>query len=431
MVPQERRYRRLGIPLGLLQVLRDTSLFMPKDRDGDGRIDSEFDLFRTMEYAAGPLNFTFGRDDSGSSKALVNDVLNGHLNRDFNVYRGFKPATRLTAEGIGAPNWGKTILVSGQRTPDTAFQGVYIGAGPYVTVTTETFTDPKLSDLLGSSTPVYLPNTSMQVNHFTAFQAAAAITGGYRYFKPASAPTGSAERPGGLYLAANFNYLLGLHYDTVDLDIRFNTDAVGLVRTDGGADDPLALEFVQSKSGRGMAVDVGAIYTIHRWDVGVGVNGIGNRIKWTNVEKRSYVKQSLDGVDAPETTDAVPAPDVTVELPINTSVNVAYRGDDWLGAAEYSRRFNGNNFQGGVEFVVGRLAIRGGGRLARDRWHPATGVGINLTETFGVDVAFYGSSTNLERRRHLSLAVSLRFDRLRGGIAGVARAGRVNAPFMD
>jgi hypothetical protein len=35
-------------------------------------------------------------------------------------------------------------------------------------------------------------------------------------------------------------------------------------------------------------------------------------------------------------------------------------------------------------------------------------VGFNLTNRFGVDVAAFGTSANLERKRHVAMAVSLR-----------------------
>jgi hypothetical protein len=102
---------------------------------------------------------------------------------------------------------------------------------------------------------------------------------------------------------------------------------------------------------------------------------------------------------------------VTVELPINISTNVGYYANSWSLMGEYARRFNGNNFQGGLEYLFGKTAIRGGGRYARDRWHPAAGVGFDLSPRFGIDLAVFGTSTNAERKRHASLAVSLRINK--------------------
>jgi hypothetical protein len=54
--------------------------------------------------------------------------------------------------------------------------------------------------------------------------------------------------------------------------------------------------------------------------------------------------------------------------------------------------------------------FRGGGRYTSDRWHPSGGAGFNLTPRFGIDVAVFGTSTNIERRRQMGVAASLRFN---------------------
>jgi hypothetical protein len=379
----------------------------------DDKVGPEFDLFRAMEYGAGPLHYTFARDDSATGQRLVNDVLNDELNRDLNVYREFRPATRLTAEGVGSPSWGWTFKRPRPDNPNW-YQGAYIGAGPYASVTTETLTDPDLVNLLGSPVPVFAPRAIFDVNHETTGQVAAAIVLGYRVSRPTDESAEDGARARGLFFAANVNYLLGFRFDRADLNILFETNAAGLVVTDAeSTTTPLRLDHLTSKKGRGVSIDTGVIYAMGRWDFGVGVNGIANRIKWTDVELRQTIDDSLSesGEDDDGESDPVPAPDVTVELPINVSGNVTYHADGWTATAEYARRFRGNNFQGGLEYLLGRTALRGGGRYARDRWHPAAGVGFDLTPRFSVDLAVFGTSTNAERRRHATIAVSLRFNR--------------------
>jgi hypothetical protein len=408
-----RPYRRIGLPFGLLfQVLPNRDVFFPDIVDD--KVSDSFDLFRAMEYAAGPLHYTFGRHDSATGQSLVNDVLNDELNRDLNVYRGFRPAARLTAEGVGSPSWGGTIKWRQPNAPDS-FHGVYIGGGPWASVTSETLTDQALVDFLGSSSPVFAPNTIFGVSHDTTGQVAAAITVGYHVSRPAGEPAADGRRGPGVYVATNVSYLIGLHYDRVDADIAFETDAAGLIVTAGQSTvTPLVVNYLSATSGRGVSIDTGAIYVKDRWEFGVGVNGIANRMKWTDVELRQSIDESLigsseDGGD--DDFDPVPAPDETVEVPLNVSTGVTYYADRWSATAEYARRFRGNNFQGGLEYLMGRLAFRGGARYARDRWHPAGGIGIDLTPGFGLDVALFGSSTNVERRRHATIAVSLRFNR--------------------
>jgi hypothetical protein len=404
LVKERKRYHRIGIPLGLFQVLPNRQVFFPDVKDDV--VSDDFDLFRAMEYAAGPVNYTFGRDDTATGQRLVNDVLSDRLNHDLNAYRQFSPATKLTAEGLGTPNWGYAFKFDTNGSSG-AYQAIYAGAGPYASVTTETLTDPDLVDVLGSPVPKYVPNAIFDVNHQTTFQLAAAITGGYRLARPMSSLEDG--RPQGFFAALNFNYLRGVHYDDLQMDIQFETNASGIIPDTATRSTPLALDYMSSTKGRGLAVDAGFIYMINRWDFGVGVNGIANRITWTGVELDRYREDNLSGGDEGETTEDIPVPDVTVELPLNLSANVGYHAGRWSTLAEYSRRFNGNNVQGGVEYLFGNTAIRGGARYARDRWHPHAGVGFDLSEGFGIDVALYGSSTNAERRRHVSLAVSLRF----------------------
>src|SRR5437870_983542 len=54
MIDEESDYRAIVLPFGLFQVFRDFDRLNPtKDN---------FDVIRTMEYAASPLHYTFGRD---------------------------------------------------------------------------------------------------------------------------------------------------------------------------------------------------------------------------------------------------------------------------------------------------------------------------------------------------------------------------------
>jgi hypothetical protein len=76
---------------------------------------------------------------------------------------------------------------------------------------------------------------------------------------------------------------------------------------------------------------------------------------------------------------------------------------------EASRTLQGKEFRGGGEYRLGFIELRGGGRYSRSIWNPAGGVGVNLLPGFGVDVAWFGTSTNIEDQRKASMAVSLRF----------------------
>jgi hypothetical protein len=79
--------------------------------------------------------------------------------------------------------------------------------------------------------------------------------------------------------------------------------------------------------------------------------------------------------------------------------------------SEYSRGLGGTNFRTGLEYRLGAIELRGAGRYSDGSWYPAAGAGFNLTNSFGVDAAVYGTHTFLEPEPHVGLAISLRFDR--------------------
>lgn len=408
-MPERRKYHRVGLPFGLFQVADNSDVF----RYGN----DAFDPFRSIEYARNPFHYTFNRNASNTGKLITDDILALDLKRDLSVYRVFRPAKKYVAEGVGFPNWGWTFkfgrsLVAKKKTDEArrdadGYHGIYVGTGPYLTTTTDTRVDQELIDVLSSPVPTLRPNAEMGISHATDSQTAAAIVAGYRLYVPHH---GSGLRPEGLYFSVNVSYLIGFRYDDLGVNIRFDTDAAGLI-TLAPTKVPIELNLLTSSSGAGRVIDIGAVLTLGRWDVGAGVSGIANRITWKDVTRRRFQLPSyLDGSEF----DEVPSPPITepvpVTVPLNTSTNVTYTADRWSVAAEYSLRFEGNNIQSGAEYRFDRIEIRGGLRYARDRWHPAGGVGINLTPRYGVDVAILSTSTNVERRRTAALVFSIRIE---------------------
>jgi hypothetical protein len=403
MIEEESEYRSIVLPFGLIQVFRDFDRLNPSKDD--------FDVIRTMEYAASPLHYTFGRGalNSGQSatglNSFVTDIRNATLSRDLNRYRGMAPANQPRAEGLASPNWGKTIRV--KTGPGGAFHGVYVGAGPYLAMQTDVNFDQHLIDMLASTTDVYLPNASMRLGTATRGQMAAAFTGGYR--ARFALPSAASERDG-VYVAANYNFLRGFDYEDVNLALRLDTDRTGLLTIDPQLISPLMVTRENATSGTGQAIDVGVGVVLNRWDAGFGVNGIANRINWTNVERTSYSLNNLflgdDFLNGLEQSIG----DVKVRLPVDYRGNVGFRADKWSAVAEAGQGYGGASLHGGYEYRFDTLAVRGGGIYSREMWNPTAGVGINLGPKVAVDVAMYGNAANIERERHPAVAVSLRFN---------------------
>lgn len=408
MVDEQRPYRPLVLPFGLFQVLPNLPKLDPtKD---------EFDLIRAIEYAASPIHFIVGRDDTSTASAFITDLRNGTLSRDLNTYRGFDPATNVSAEGLVSPNWGKTIKF--RKDADGAYQGVYVGAGPYFSIRTAAEIDPALASVFASSTPVYVPSTSFYMSSDTQSQLALAVTGGYRgrFRLPdglggGQGTGGMYAAPEGLYVGANFHYLHGFNYERFEPSARLDTDAQGLLFVDPAKGLPVGIVRTTSSNGRGFAIDAGMAAVIDKWEVGVGVNGIANRIDWTGVKRTNYVLDSLfaggDFVDLPTAS----VDDTRVELPVDVRVHGAYNAGPWMAISEYEHGFNGTTVRGGYEQRFDRVQLRGGARYIKDRWEPTGGAGYNISDHVGVDVGLFSTSANLERKRHLAIAVSLRFMR--------------------
>src|SRR5687767_2914742 len=190
MVDPFARYAVIPIPIGLLQVLGNKDAFDPTS--------DKFDPAWAIEAASNPLHYQFGRktDSSDSPQALfMRDLVNGTVSRDLATYSSFHMPDSVSAEGLASPAWGGTIKFAKQSSG--AFQGVFIGAGPYFSFGTDATIDPRLSDILENG--AHYANSSLTVQDSSRVQLAAAIVVGYR----ARVVAGGGGDRDGVYLAAN------------------------------------------------------------------------------------------------------------------------------------------------------------------------------------------------------------------------------------
>lgn len=408
MIEDERQYGTLVLPFGLIQVFQDFDRLNPSN--------DEFDLVRTIEYAASPIHFTFGRD-RGDSRAdeFIKDIANSELSRDLNDYKGFVPVNQPPAAGLAATTWGKTFRV--RQGAGGSFQGVYVGAGPYVYMRTAPVVDDRLIDVLSEGDRVYIPNAQLTAHNTTQGEMALAVAGGYRgRFAWPSGVGGGGDREG-LYVGANYNYLHGFRYEDIDFGLRLDTDRNGLLTINPLLPPPLVISRTHAESGAGMAIDLGVGAVIDNWEFGFGANGIANRLEWRDVERTNYSHGDLLGDIGFGDEDldegiSVPVADVRVELPVDYRAHVAYDVDRWTAVAEFGRGYQGKSFHGGAEYRLGAIDLRAGASYSRELWNPAGGVGFNMGPRTSLDVALYANSANIERKRNPAVAVSLRFNRL-------------------
>jgi len=402
MIDEQREYRSIVLPFGLLQVLRDFDTFDPDS--------SNFDMVKAFEYAASPIHFVVGRDDSSSGQTLfVNDIRNAELSRDLSRYRGFAPANNLRAEGLATPSFGGTFKVA--RGERGSFQGIYVGAGPYLSARAIGAIDEGLTSVLASG--VNVPSARYLIANTDQVQAALAVTGGYRGRFAWPAGIGSGSDREGLYVAANYNYLRGFRYGDIDMAITMETDRTGLISLTPTL-PPIVITTLDADRGTGFSLDAGAGAVVGNWEFGFGARGIANRIDWSGLEQKRYLLQSLTSGDSDfQESGGVPAGDVRVELPVDYRANLAYATDKWTAAAEVGHGLGGGSFHGGYEHRLGPAELRGGARYTTTKWNPTGGVGVDLSRRVSLDFAVYGTTTNIERKRQMALAVSMRFNGIR------------------
>jgi hypothetical protein len=389
----------IPVPIGLIQVFKGgTDKFNPGSNN--------FDPVRALESATSPMHYTFGATTDSTGGRFINDLVNGRLSRNLASYAGFNIPTSLSVQGLASPNAGGTIKF---KKSDSAFQGIYIGAGPYLGVDTDLTVDPALADTLANG--VNRANASMFLRNNSAVQLALSITLGYRARIALGSGSGAARARDGLYVAYNYRILRGLEYLQPDVTVRFDTDAAGNI-TLAPTTTPIAINSLRANTGSGRASDVGVQVVRGIFEAGFGLKGIGNQIDWTDFTLTTYTLPSLSSANGQSFIERPGTPSVSnlsVKLPVVKSANVGVEASGWAARAMVADGFNGKSFHGGVEKQLGAFWIRGGGKYSREKWDPTYGFGIGRRVV--LDVAFYGSHGNLEGERRTTMAVSLRFNR--------------------
>ena len=397
MIGEQRGYTSIVLPLGLSQILSNTDRFDPNSKD--------FDPIMGIEYAATPWHYVIGRDPSNNpgQTTFVNDVRNGTFSRDLTKYKGFVPANSFLAEGLVASSFGHTFKL---HKNGASFQGFYVGAGPYLSMRSQSAISPGLTTVL--STGVNQANASFPLSEADQAQLAVAVTGGYRgrFALPASWTGGSDNE--GLYFAVNYNYLRGFGYNHDDLGITLLTDNGGLIKDASN----VLIDNRHATKGTGLATDIGIGAVLHRWEVGIGAKGIGNRIDWTGVKEETLTLASVvAGNGNFVKSGTIAAPDVRVVLPVDYRGDVAYNANRWSAVGELGHGFGGTSFHGGLEWHANRLfELRGGTRYTLQKWNPTFGAGLNVSRRISFDVAAFGTTANAERKHQMAIAASIRFN---------------------
>jgi hypothetical protein len=211
-----------------------------------------------------------------------------------------------------------------------------------------------------------------------------------------------------LYIGANYHYLYGFGYEHFEPEARLDTNAQGLLFVNLAKGLPVTITRTTASDATGFALDAGVAAIVDRWELGFGVNGIANRMNWTDVERTVYALDALFTGGEFQDLPTVPVADERVELPVDVRANGAYNADRFTAIAEFGDGYNGTIFRAGYEQRLNPFQLRVGGRYIKERWEATGGAGVNFSDSFGVDVGLFSTSANLERKRHLAIAVSLR-----------------------
>ena len=346
LVERQRRYKSVLIPVGLVKLLTDIRVYYPNRED--------FDFSRAVQYSASPLHFVFGRKENITARSLFRDVVHASLQPDLNSCSGFELPILTESEGLMALTWGKTFMMhEGKRS----FQGIYVGAGPFLAAKASFDCDAGLERILSGTGNRYIPFASMGV--------------------------GGGE-----------------------------TDELALDIVPDPPERPFSLTWHKSSKGIGLSMDFGVAFVINRWDFGAGVSGVANRIKWRDITEHKLSLVSLfNGTEFVHVKLPRRGLTTQVEMPVTYTGDVSYHRDEWSAYTEYSNGLGGTNFRVGAEYRFGAVELRGAGRYSQDKWYPSAGVGFGVTRNFGIDAALFGTQTFLEPRPHLGVAISLRFDK--------------------
>jgi hypothetical protein len=402
LVERRRRYKSFVIPLGLVRVLKNVSVFYPNRED--------FDFSSAVEFATRPFHYVLGRvEDHPGFRQLFADIRDAAIDSDLNAYAGFETSRLDFVEGLIAPNWGYTFML---HEDDRSFQGIYVGAGPYLAVRADYNVNSEFQRVLDGSGDTYVPAATLGLSGGTRQQLALDVTGAYQARFPLFVGDGESARRNGMYVVANYHYLHGFRYDEVNADLNLETDAAGMVSPDQPG-PPFRMDWETSKNGRGLALDFGVAFVVNRWDFGAGVSGVANRLKWSEITRHDVAVVNIQDGSEFVHVKVPPLPGVTkqIELPVTYTGDVAYHREKWSLYNEYSRGFQGHNFRSALEYRVGKVELRGAARMSQGDWFPSGGAGFNLTRNFGIDAALFGTQTFLEAKPKLGLAISFRFDK--------------------
>ena len=231
-----------------------------------------------------------------------------------------------------AMTWGHTFML---HEGDRSFQGIYVGAGPYLAAQAYADFDAEFEKLLNSETDRYVRSASMGIGGGETDQLALDITGSYRARFPSSHRTALVPAAMACMSWRITITCRGFASTSSMRQLRLDTDPGGLL-VPNPPETPFTLEWHTSSKGIGLALDFGMAFVVNRWDFGAGVSGVANRIKWRDITRHELALVSLfNGTEFVHVK--LPRTNLTtqIELPVTYTGDLSYHRDAWSAYTEY------------------------------------------------------------------------------------------------
>jgi len=372
----------IPIPLGLIQVLKDTTVTRP-DSTYFNPIQAanylfNLPIFYEIKKAPVPTNdvtFSIGRNaftvDLGNAKTLV-------------------PTDPFGIDGSGRPiDIGLSIL------------GVRASAMVWVQDQIDLQLGPSLLAFLHDAQPA-------QTNTLYDMSATALGAAG---FAPTLGWAGrlSGEKEEGLFIGANAHYYMGVVYGQAHGTGGFitgDTLFAGPSPVTPSMGEVASYSKFGNKFGTGIGADLGAVWVKGPLEVGFGINDVGAKITWPDTR--------IDSVFFDTATNATATVHLANHVKSTTTLPVAYlanasmdMGTGMTVGADILHTVSGTQIHVGAEQRLGPLALRGG--VARDqRSRLQFGWGGGLRFLFlSLDVGFATHSSPFSNVRGITMATSL------------------------
>jgi hypothetical protein len=147
-------------------------------------------------------------------------------------------------------------------------------------------------------------------------------------------------------------------------------------------------------SGLGLGFDLGAAYQHSRFNIGVGVQNLSASVLWFDSQLSHYSVDALEGSGIAYSEDA---PDEIGHshdsLPVVITGNAKFQNEDWSLGTRVQVLQTQRTIGIGYEFRRSSIAYRCGLQLdERNYLLPSIGIGMNLNQSQGFDIAFAGKS---------------------------------------